>query len=189
MAIRQSMLMVLCVAVTAALAAGQYSGGSGDPNDPWRIADPNDLIAMGTNTQHYGDHFILTADIDLAGAGPGPGGSFTRALIAPDVDGFYDFQGTKFTGVFDGAGHVVSNLVIEGGSEDFIGLFGFIEGGEVRNLGLEGGSVNGRSCIGGLAGYIYQGMTTSSYATGLVNGYGVVGGLVGINNPSTITAC
>jgi hypothetical protein len=56
----------------------KYSGGFGTETDPYQIATAYDLIALGQATEDYGKHFILTADIDLAGQ------TFTQAMIAPD---------------------------------------------------------------------------------------------------------
>jgi len=183
-----SVFAMVLVAAMASVAAGQYSDGSGTEADPWQIATPADLIALGENTHHYGDHFVMTADIDLAGQ------TFATAVIAPDrnPDGL-DFDADAFTGTFDGGGHVIRDLVIDdgGAGNDCLGLFGWIkDGGEVRNLGLEGGSVTGTAdCVGRLAGINWSGTISSCYATGAVRGTGInVGGLVGLN-VDTILSC
>lgn len=46
-------------------AYAKYSGGTGEPNDPYQIATAVDLIALGEDANDYDKHFILTADIDL----------------------------------------------------------------------------------------------------------------------------
>jgi hypothetical protein len=46
-------------------AQAKYSGGTGDPNDPYQIGTAMDLIALGNEPTDYDRHFILTADIDL----------------------------------------------------------------------------------------------------------------------------
>ena len=47
-------------------AYAQYSGGTGEPNDPYQIATAEDLMLLGETPEDYDKHFILTADIDLA---------------------------------------------------------------------------------------------------------------------------
>ena len=47
-------------------ATAKYSGGTGEPNDPYQIATAADLIALGETPEDYDKHFILTADIDLS---------------------------------------------------------------------------------------------------------------------------
>ena len=63
-------------------AQAQYSGGSGRVDDPYQIATPADLIALGETPDDFGKRFILTADIDLGPNLP-DGQVFDRAVIAP----------------------------------------------------------------------------------------------------------
>ncbi|MBN2182296.1 MAG: rhodanese-like domain-containing protein [Sedimentisphaerales bacterium] len=195
-------------------AACKYAGGSGIAKDPYQIATAEDLILLGESPEDYDKHFILTADIDLDPNLPGRK-VFDTAVIAPDVDPndkYSFFDGTAFTGVFDGKGYIVSNLHIQG--KDYIGLFGKLSsGGKISNLGLEavnvngtgyhiGGLVGGQSSseidmcystgavhggkdVGGLAGYCY-GVVSNSYSSCSVQGEDNVGGLVG-NNLGSIT--
>jgi len=51
--------------VLVSTATAKYSGGTGEPNDPYQIATATDLIALGETPEDYDKHFILTADIDL----------------------------------------------------------------------------------------------------------------------------
>ncbi len=97
---------------------------------------------------------------------------------------------SQFTGVFDGAGHIIRNLTVNRPATDLVGLFGIVgPGGIVRGVGLEGGSVTGKLNTGGLAGR-NLGEVASSFATGSVSSSeGVVGGLVGYSGiGSTVNA-
>ena len=95
---------------------------------------------------------------------------------------------SSYTATFDGRGHTISNLYIDRSSTDNVGLFGLLgRGGNVRNLGIEGGSVTGNRLVGGLVGFS-SGTIRACYATGDASGRNRVGGLVG-NNPGTISAC
>jgi hypothetical protein len=148
-----------------------YYGGSGTPEEPYQIANKEDLLALAADTSNYDKCFILTADINMGGD------VFTTAIIA-SVD--------AFTGTFDGNGLKITNFTINGGSGDYLGLFGYISsGGAVKNLGLENCTVSGSSdshYIGGLVGYNYYYSSISNcYSTGSVSGYYGVGGLVGYN--------
>ena len=136
--------------------SSKYSGGTGEPNDPYQIATAEDLILLGETPEDYDKHFILTADIDLDPNLPGRK-VFDRAVIAPDVndvnydwDGNVIFDGTPFTGAFDGNGHTISNLTII--STGYIGLFGRLSAylfgnvgviSEVRDLGLVDVNITG----------------------------------------------
>ncbi len=154
-----------------------YSGGTGEPNDPYQIATAEDLIALGNEPNDYDKHFILTADIDLSGY------TFDRAVIAPDInDVNFSFQGVNFSGCFNGQGHVICHLYIIG--EDYLGLFGDCTSRAiVMNLGLEDVEINGNSnssCTGGVIGW-NSGTVTACYSTGVLSGSSYVGGLVGYN--------
>jgi rhodanese-related sulfurtransferase len=166
----------------------KYSGGSGTANDPYQIATAEDLILLGETPEDYDKHFILTADIDLDPNLPGRK-VFDRAIIAPDTnDVKFAFQGTDFAGVFDGNGHVISNLHIQGSG--YLGLFGQLDyTAKISNLGLEMVYINGTgSDIGGLVGLNRCGDIATSYSTGTVSGKETVGGLVS-SNGGNINMC
>ena len=163
----------------------KYSGGSGEPNDPYQIATAEDLMLLGGTPEDYDKHFILTDDIDLDPNLPGRK-VFDKAVIAPDTDSTSDgFQGLPFTGVFDGNGHIISHLTIIG--EAYIGLFGYLgSGGEVRELGMVNVSLRGLSggCVGGVVGWKYIGTVDQCFSTGEISGIQSIGGLVGANGGS-----
>ena len=160
---------------------------TGEPNTPYQIADVNNLLQLANNTADYNKCFILTADIDLGGH------TFTAAVIAPDTDNINGgFQGTIFTGVFDGNGLKITNLTINTNGEGsaYLGLFGYINSGEIKNLGVENFSItsdsSGIGTSGGLVGW-NGGDINDCCSTGIIasgNGSGVLGGLVGLNDGS-----
>jgi len=169
----------------------QYSGGTGEPNDPYQIATAEDLIALGETSEDYDKHFILTADINLDPNLPGRR-VFDRAVIAADTDDAEPlFQGTPFTGVLDGNKHTISNMVIAGGSH--LGLFGATGlGAIISNLGLEAVDLDGTgnhvgALVGGSAHVGSAGSIIASYSTGVVSGRSSVGGLVGLNCNGSIS--
>ncbi len=148
-----------------------YSGGSGTAEDPYQIADANDLL-------------VPAADINMEEQ------VFTTALVAPDTSSDDFFQGSAFTGTFDGNDHKISRFAINAESDNsFLGLFGFIDsGGVIENLRLENldVSVTGydyySEYVGGLVGYNFAGNIINCYAAGAVHGYcSYVGGLAGAN--------
>jgi len=114
-------------------------------------------------------NYVLGADIDAsATSGWNSGAGFVP--IGNDTN--------PFTGRFDGLGHVITNLTINRPATDYVGLFGYASGGDIRNVGLANGSVSGSSVVGGLVGGS-TGTVSHSYATGSVMGGNWVGGLVG----------
>jgi hypothetical protein len=174
-------------------ATAKYSGGTGEPNDPYQIATAADLIAMGETFEDYDKHFILTADINLDPNLPGRK-VFDRAVIAPDTNDVAEgFQGTSFAGVFDGGGHMISHLTITGGS--YLGLFGQMvtrsrgvpaPAAVVKNLAVVGVRITGTGdYVGGLVGHNLGATVTQCYSSGVVSGNLYVGGLVGMESTAS----
>ncbi|MCX5644072.1 MAG: hypothetical protein NTZ17_05225 [Phycisphaerae bacterium] len=137
----RTLLLTLTVCLFVLPAQAKYSGGSGTAQDPYQIATAADLILLGETPGDYGKHLVLTSDIDLDPNLPGRK-VFDKAVIAPDTDPKKDdFQGTAFTGVFDGDGHRISHLTITGGAiPGTIGPIGSGDGwgSQGQELGLSG---------------------------------------------------
>ena len=91
---------------------------------------------------------------------------------------------SRFTAIFEGNGHTISNLFINRSSTSNLGFFGYVKGNnaELRNIGLLEVKVTGRDVVGGLVGLNNQGTVSNSYVTGAVTGNEYVGGLVGGND-------
>ncbi len=147
---------------------GSFAGGAGTVQDPYRIASAAHLDRV---RDHLDAHFVLIADIDL-GVSPWNGGAGWIPLGS---------SVTAFTGTMDGQGHVISNLYVNRPAEDRVGLFGIVRSpGQIRHLGLSGGSVQGKQYVGALVGYSYA-VLSNCYATVSVVGNKYVGGLLGAN--------
>jgi len=41
---------------------GTYDGGTGEPNDPYIIADINDLLEMSSEPNDWASHFLMVND-------------------------------------------------------------------------------------------------------------------------------
>ncbi len=164
-------LLLTCVLAVSAHA--KYSGGTGEPNDPYQIATATDLITLSETPADYGKHFVLTADIDLSGF-DGKDGRPAFSIIAPDTSSDTYYQGTAFGGVFDGGGHKLSHLTITGDS--YLGLFGQLtDGAQVHDLGIEDANVIGSGdFIAALVGES-RGAITRCYSTGAIHATGKAG--------------
>ena len=108
-----------------------------------------------------------------------------------------DSTRSRFTGILEGNGHKITNLMIRQ-DMSFVGFFGYIgRSGQVRNLGIENGVADYTgndtllNFIGLLAG-LSDGTIIAVHTSGIADGgngtLDFVGGLVGDNN-GTITAC
>src|SRR6185437_2129570 len=102
--------------------------------------------------------------------------------IGTDGAGSVGNGGDGFSGTFNGLGNTISNLTVNLGLSNYVGLFGYVgAGGAVKNIGLVSDSVTGDLYVGALAGY-NDGTLSNAYATGTVGGFNFAGGLVGLND-------
>jgi len=161
---------IVCDSFTAGLHARwiPFSGGDGHRDNPYQIASDTDLRLLAnlvnSGESFYGVYFVLTNDINLGGVSWTPIGT----------------EDSPFQGVFNGRGFVISGMFIEG---DFYaaGLFGVVDGGQVRNVGVvESVAVGDSMYTGGIAGVLRNGgAVVNSYFRGVVDGGDYTGGLVG----------
>jgi hypothetical protein len=187
-----SISLILVLFCTSSFA--KYSGGSGEPNNPYLIATPNDLNSIELHPEDMNKCFLMTADINMI--------EFTGDQFN------YIGINSEFRGVFNGNGHAIYNFTFIG---DAGGLFvtvndanARIEGvtmvdpnvqtdgqvaalvlsmyyGKIIDCHIVGGVVRGESSVGGLCGDAggesleIIGCTSSAD----VYGWGFVGGLIG----------
>ncbi len=164
-------LIIMSFLITVSLNA--YSGGSGSNSDPYQIGNLEDLKELMATSSDWNKHFIQTADLDLSGETTG---------INPIGN-----ESFRFTGDYDGQGHKISNLKLDLTSE-CVGLFGYVIGSNISNLGMVAVAVKGECFVGGLVGKSIQGSITNSYATGVVESINYyAGGLVAYGKNCSIT--
>ncbi len=153
--------------------ATPFGGGNGTLDYPHQICSPEQLNAIGDDSDYLDQAFVLRDDIDMA--------EIDTFNLIGDIDQHWSDPGsTPFSGVFDGDGHTIENLTIDATDEVFVGMFsGIDEAGIVTDLTLEEIDVAGNQPVGGLAGRS-DGTLTNCRMTGNVEGTGLyVGGLVG----------
>ena len=168
------------------ITGGTFSGGitgtpalatgSGTETDPYRIGTAeglkwfrdkvNNAKNAANNIEDTKICAELTKDIDLSGEAWTPigiGGAF--------------YAGTPpYSGTFDGKGHTIKNLSIDS-SAHYVGLFGYVYGGTIRNLTVSG-SVKGSEHTGGIAGAANGGTFENCANQCAVQG-GTTGGIIG----------
>jgi|GEM_PF-2268879 len=157
--------------------------GSGTPLDPYLIENQIDfelfsnldVLPAGVDPNiYYSDNVCtkLMTDIDLSGK------TYSQAVIGNGAT-----MPNSYDGIFDGNGHVISNLTIDTGFNlgHYIGLFGRLNAASatIMNLGVVNVNIiTTRDYVGGLCGYAL-GTISNSYTTGNVTGDDYVGGLCG----------
>ena len=95
-----------------------------------------------------------------------------------------------FTAVFDGNGHEIRNLYINGGSD--IALFGVSDGAHFTNIALKSFNITGGaedSRAGSLVSYAQNTTINECSASGSVSGSRAIGGLVSVINEGEISNC
>jgi len=178
----QSTILAIVVLLAAGASAAGYSGGDGSTGNPYKIATPEDMNEIGANLADWDKHFIVIADIDLA--------DYTGTQF-----NIIGNSATKFTSVFDGNDHTISNFTYTTTDTDFIALFGCVRGPNaiIKDLTLIDPNVNaaGSSCfVGPLVGYLSSGTISGcGVEAGSVSGDAWVGGLVGQQVGGTISDC
>jgi hypothetical protein len=183
---RTAVIALLVVLVAAGGAAGKYSGGTGDANDPYRIATPNDLNDIGNYPNDWDKHFVMTDDINLVDY------NGTSFRLIGYWENWYDGDNVPFVGVFDGNGHTISNFTYSLPAHNGVGLFTYLgRNGQIKDLDLTNVDVNapGRYCIGGLVAFS-EGTVSGCRAEGNMRAGRYVAVLVGYaGRPSLISEC
>ena len=146
--------------------------GSGTKSDPYQIGTAEglkwfrDKVNNAAKTEDSKICAELTEDIDLSGEAWTPIGI-----------GNHFYSGTPpYAGIFDGKGHTIKNLSIDS-SAHYVGLFGYVYGGTIRNLTVSG-SVKGSEHTGGIAGAANGGTFENCANQCAVQG-GPTGGIIG----------
>ena len=167
------------------LAVTNYYGtqapvnGDGTAENPYQIQTFGDLWWIGQDDSRWDKHYIQTADIDAsnstnlnAGLGWYPIGNTT----------------TGFRGSYDGQNYSIDNLTINRSSEEYIGLFGYVYTGSVKNIWIYNANVTGSKYVGAAAGATYKANLTNLHTKdGTILGNSRIGGIVGLlYNESTL---
>jgi len=140
--------------------------GHGTEDYPYIIFDVDDLQNMRDDLSA---HYMLANDIDASvTVGWNDGVGFEPVGTEDHI----------FTGSLDGNNFTISNLYIDRDETDYIGLFGYVSGAEIKNLGLIDVDITGADYTGSLFGR-GMGVFSNVYSTGEVSGGNHVGGLIG----------
>ena len=171
------------------------AGGSGTVGSPYLLTDIYGVQGIGSSATYLGSSYKLANDVDASVTSAWNGGLGFNPI---GTQGFFLSGG--YTGTFDGNNYAISNLFINRGSSDSVGLFGYTSGATIQNLNLLNANVTGGS-LGGLAhgsgtlvgvadnastirNVVVTGAMTGSAAAGGTDC--CIGGIVGVLNSGSV---
>ena len=99
-----------------------------------------------------------------------------------------------FKGHYDGGGFTISGINVTG-SDNYIGVFGYVYYGSVENIVVANSTFTGNNRVGGIAGYTYSGSVSnckvmSDVTIGTPNSSGLYhGGIVGYLAQTELSGC
>ena len=164
---RSILFILLAMMILPLVAKAQFSGGSGTSGSPYIITTASQLFQLMTfvnagSTTYNNKCYRLNNDISLSG--------------------YQDWipigtASNPFKGVFDGNFCKITDLDIDNSSVPYVGLFGYVQNGTIKNVGLErvtiftSGNFNNPYYrgVGGVAGLINGSDVSHCYSTGIIN--------------------
>ena len=178
--------------VTASAITTEFAGGSGTEADPYLVETKEHLNNVRNDLDA---HYKMIADIEFSAADFAVGGDFYNNGTGWKPIG----SGTtnkSFTGVFDGNGYSVKNIIINIQSEQtvFAGLFN-TNSGTIKNLGIEDGHISIKyGSAGAVSGRNNNGIVENCFNTCDIKienetGSTSLGGIVGVVNSGTVKNC
>ncbi|MCJ7450170.1 MAG: hypothetical protein MUP58_00320 [Candidatus Nanohaloarchaeota archaeon QJJ-9] len=160
------MLLVSAILVFLCSSAAAFAGGDGSSSDPYEISNCTELQDMQNDLDA---HYELVDDVNCSNTSSWNGGSGFNPIGS---------SGSRFYGSLNGQNHIVDQLYINRG-HDHVGLIGYTQYCEVKNIGLTNVDITGKGDTGGALGVNNRGTISNIYTTGNVVGEHRVGGLVG----------
>ena len=194
------------VTVTANFTTIPWAG-SGTEDDPYVIQYPSQLDLLATNVNggesYDGIYFVLANDITYTHTTDWDDATSTENNYTP-IGGSYNNSSRSFRGTFDGQGHTISGIrIYRAGNEyvdEYLGLFGSVDDGTVKNVTVSDMRITGYSYVGGIAGENYGGgkivnchaiatVTLHALRDGAYNFGGIVGCHYQNNSGGFISGC
>lgn len=153
------------------------------------ITSRSDLEQLATQVNNgdnkSGKTYILTQNIDLGGIFDENGNPQTGNNPWTPIGS----ESKPFSGTFEGAGHIITGMYIDS-SVQSTGLFSYIDGGTVKNLGIENSYVkSSANRVGSIAGFLTNGSILNCYNKATISGQKNTGGILGQMSSSTIKNC
>lgn len=169
-------------------SASSFSSGTGTKSDPFIISNGGELAYLANlvnsgNSDYSSKHYRLGMDIVLndtddfdSWISDSPENRWTPIGSTDDSSGF--------SGTFDGDGHTVSGMYVNG-DYSYCGLFGEVNNGCIKNLTVKKSYVSGIGDAGGIAGYVHGNMligadiVNCTFSGAVISSEDNAGGIVG----------
>lgn len=162
------LVLVVCILPTRVVASDTMKG-NGSYSNPYQIDTYAKLkeFAAIVNRGAGSACAILLCDIDATGQNDWtPIGNGTN----------------KYSDIFNGNGKVINGLSYTDTNSDYVGLFGYVNHGTIKDVGIENASFHAHDYVGAVAGCLENGDIINCYNTGAIQGHNYVGGIAGENN-------
>lgn len=156
------------VKVTEVFEIAIELSGSGTENAPWVLTSAREINFVAQNVNngipaYIQGYYRLNDDIDCNGA-------------ELNVIGNGRTQSSFFSGYFNGAGHKISNFVINSNAINYVGLFGYVQT-----------SGTGTDSLGTITGLHLDNFTINAYASDTANVF--VGAFIGYGAGANLINC
>ena len=194
------LLAALCLTGMGTLRAQDVPAAGQDSQGYWQLATAQDIVWFSNFVNQGGSNASakarLIADIDMTGINLFPIGMYANS------------GGTqvKFSGQFDGQGHVIKNLYQEAYDYYELGLFSRTEGATLENFGVINATIIQHRSIraGVIGGEIYNSTVRNVFTGGEITVQSFldegaetisdakdnqIGGIAGESNSTTMTDC
>jgi hypothetical protein len=191
---KRFILVLSAVCILSSAASAKYSGGAGEPNDPYLIATPDDLNSIGLDPNDWDKQFKMIADVNIS--------TISKFNIIGYYAGYYGLEEKPFTGTFDGNDHFISGFTYDACSllisypwdRAGTGIFGFVNDpcASIKNTIISAPKVEAKEnwYVGALVGVLGQGeIRNCQVRNGFITGLVYVGGLIGFNKGSISNCC
>lgn len=190
---KQAAWGVVLLLTGAHLFGGTYGSGNGGIERPYCLSEPQHLTELSQTPDDWGVGFILTADIDMAGAEfTSLGSSNFYCNIKLDGQGFA-IRNLPCAFLGHASGADVKNLtLIDVNSQDHAGLINYSFSSRVENCHVIANVTCDGTDAGGLIGYAYLSEIVNCSSAGTITGGQQtqrLGGLIGHVELGSVTAC
>ncbi len=169
---RSALFVLFIIQVFTCLA---ILNGSGSQEDPYIVADFNDLIELSSSQSYWSANKYIkqTADIDAS-----------SSSLLNNGQGFLPIADTfnKFSGHYDGQGYKISDLFVNAPGYR-AGLFGATDGAIIKNVCIINANFNSDCFSGGLVAYGKNTQIINCSSSGNISATNEIswcGGLAGI---------